>query len=965
MQIRSNHSYFLVKIILVCIIPVLSGNVLFCQFFEYGQDPASIKWNQINTDNFKIIYPHDFNDNAIKISFLLEENYKNNASQLQYKPRKIPVVIHNQTVIANGFVGIAPRRMELFTYPDPKQYSGDWLNQLTIHEQRHVTQIDKVNQGFTRFLSFLTGEQGQGYGAALLPFWLLEGDAVFAETSLTQTGRGRLPSFEKDLKAILADNPKGYSHEKSFLGSYKDFVPDYYRYGYQMVNFTQKKYGEDFWSDAVKYTGRNSWMLFPLSYYLKKETGINRTTLHNETMTYLKDHWEEKAKKRNVISYNLLNKPSKVYSNYTYPHLQKDSAIIALKTGLDIIPCFFKIDKNGNENCLFIPGILNSGRFSIYENRILWDEFTPDLRWSNRNYSIIREYNFETKMVRSLTFDTYYSSPVYSPEGDIIATIESTPQLECFLVLISALDGKIIHRIPGPVNTCLQSPEWIKGTNYIAAIANTEKGKSIVLFDQDKTIWKNVFYAGYYDIHDLESIGDYLLFQGSFNGIDDIYALNYINSKIFRITFSAFGAFTPTISPDEKEILFSLYSKNGNKISKINYNPIDFQYVNIDSLHTEEQSFFNNKYIHESDLATLNVPDNYVPEIKSYSRISSLFRFHSWAPLYIDYSNPSLENSGINPGLSLTSQNILSTAFTSLGYEFTNNEHYLHASFTYKGFLPVIKFSFDYGGNPGIFKRDTIPSPSEVSKYLFFNLLSYIPFNLSSGKMINGIQPIIKYSYSGNYFYYKSEQSFIKGIHYLEPRIYIYSYLRMAHRDIQPKWGIILDGKLLSAPFEEEQVGSISSFNSTIYLPGIIKNQGFKVQIHMQNQNTKTYLFNNQITFPRGYKDLTAIKLMKYSVDYTAPLLYPDIKIGSLIYLKRIYASIYTDFMKGIDIYETINNKRVISDKNLYSLGSEIYFEYHLFRFLFPFIQGIRISYISERQKYIYENLFSINLSRF
>jgi len=116
------------KYIYLLIISIYIHTCLYSQFYEYGQDPASIRWKQINTGNFKLIFPEDYKSNAVKVSFLLEESYRKNASQLNYSPRKIPVVIHNQTAISNGFVGIAPRRMELFTYPDPRGFPGEWLN---------------------------------------------------------------------------------------------------------------------------------------------------------------------------------------------------------------------------------------------------------------------------------------------------------------------------------------------------------------------------------------------------------------------------------------------------------------------------------------------------------------------------------------------------------------------------------------------------------------------------------------------------------------------------------------------------------------------------------------------------------------------------------------------------------------------------------------------------------------------
>lgn len=933
---------------------------LYSQFFEWGQDPSSIRWGKLETDNFRIIFPLDIGDCAKKMSFHLEESYNQNASQLKYKPAKIPVVLHNQNVISNGFVAVAPRRMEIFLNPDPQGYPGERLHQLAIHEQRHVTQIGKVNQGFTHVLSKFIGEQGSGYGAALLPFWFLEGDAVFAETSCSRTGRGRLPEFEKEIKAILMDTTEKYFHEKAFLGSYKDFVPDYYRYGYQMVSYARNKYGENFWPEAVNYTGRNSWMFFPFSYYLKKETGLTRKQLHNESMNFIKTHWNESFKKRHIEKYDCLDKQHKVYTSYSYPHIVNDSSIIALKSGLNIIPEFIQIQADGSETELFTPGSLNSGRISVHNNKILWDEIRPDVRWSNRNYSVLKEYNFETKKIRTLAGNTRYYSPSYSPGGDTIIAIEFTPEQKTNLIILSASDGRVVNKIQTPEDLFLQSPEWIKGTKLISLIAVNEQGKKIIIFDQEKESWSTIFNAGFFDIQDLKSYGDLILFKGSFNGIDDIYALNYKNNLLYRTTYSSFGAYQPDVSSDGTKLIFSNYTKNGSRVSK---KDMIFHPVSLNELSSKEQPYFNTENLNETDIPSIKIPDNYNPEIKRYHKISSLFNFHSWLPFYIDYNNLLEEKPKINPGFSLTSQNILSTAYTSVGYEYANKEHFFHTSFTYKGILPVISISAEYGGKPLIF-NDSIPSSLKVSTNQHYNFLTYIPFNLSSGKTISGIQPILKYSYVGNYFYYRSDEKFKKGMHFLETRLYCYSYLRTALRDLQPKWGAIIDGKITSAPFEKEQIGSVASLRSVLYLPGILKNQGLKLQFQIQNQKPEKYLSPNHISFPRGYTDYPALKLIKYSGDYVMPLLYPDLRIGPVIYLKRIYLSAFADYISGNDIYEIKNNRRVISDKNLFSSGAELYFEYHFLRFLFPFIQGIRISYAYENKKVIFENIFSIKMSR-
>ena len=51
--------------------------------------------------------------------------------------------------------------------------------------------MESLNRGFSKCMTVLFGEQFTGVISASSALWFLEGDAVFAETALTESGRGR------------------------------------------------------------------------------------------------------------------------------------------------------------------------------------------------------------------------------------------------------------------------------------------------------------------------------------------------------------------------------------------------------------------------------------------------------------------------------------------------------------------------------------------------------------------------------------------------------------------------------------------------------------------------------------------------------------------------------------------------------------------------------------------------------
>jgi hypothetical protein len=96
------------------------------------------------------------------------------------------------------------------------------------------------------------------------------------------------------------------------------------------------------------------------------------------------------------------------------------------------------------------------------------------------------------------------------------------------------------------------------------------------------------------------------------------------------------------------------------------------------------------------------------------------------------------------------------------------------------------------------------------------------------------------------------------------------------------------------------------------------------------------------------------------------PLLYPDLDLATIIYLKRIRANLFLDYLKGKDLYNLSSDPtKVIPFKEFLSEGIEFYGDYHLFHFIFEFSSGIRISYLNNENKLKYQFLFRINLDKF
>ena len=276
------------------------------QYYDTGTDPASLKWKQIKTSRFTIIFPEKYTEGGLIYAKSLEKAYSDLLALYPEKDFKIPVIIHNYSTRSNGYVSWAPRRVELYTTPEQNTIPLAPEKQLSIHELTHVLQMNSLNKGLTKALSFVFGEQIIGAVSSYLPLWLLEGEAVFAETILTNSGRGRSPSFQNQVKALTLENGKMYKYDKILNGSFRNFVPNHYETGYQMVTWARAKNDPQLWNKVLDYTGKNSYSLNPVNISLRRNSGLTKNRLHIETFDSLRAIWNREMSMNKTVPYKQL-----------------------------------------------------------------------------------------------------------------------------------------------------------------------------------------------------------------------------------------------------------------------------------------------------------------------------------------------------------------------------------------------------------------------------------------------------------------------------------------------------------------------------------------------------------------------------------------------------------------------------------------------------------------------------------
>jgi hypothetical protein len=940
------------------------------QFYSLGQDPGSTKWKQMNSENFKLIYPQQFEGKAQQLINLLENSRKYTPISLGAKVPKMPIVLHAQDITANAFSVWAPRRIEFYTAPPQSTYAQPWMEQLAIHEYRHSVQLSSMNTGLTKVIGYALGEQAAAAILGLyLPFWFIEGDAVSTETAFSNSGRGRVPSFSMELRAQILEK-NHYSYDKAVNGSYRNYIPDHYMLGYQMVaRARQIKSEKDVWANTLRYVARNPYLPWAFNQGMKKSLGMTKENLFLNTMNDLKEKWGANSnfnKDQHIVS-----PVKKDFTRYKFPHYLNDSTWISERTSIDDIDHFVIVHRSGKEEKAVTPGMFSSDNISfsgsdhtgmmasnkpgsitadnmdVRTGRLFWTEKQIDSRWENRSYSVIKYADLKTGKWATLTHKSRYFSPSVSPDGSLLAVTEVSESNKYSILLLDSHTGDVKKTVISSDEDFYITPTWSADSKTIFCVVMNGEGKKLVSIDIEKGEMQTLISPSSYEISSPYVVGKFLFFNGAYTGVDNVFALNLDSRKIFQVTNARFGAVDIEASPDRKHLVYSDYNSLGYRIAEIPFSPDswpEYKYtptVRPEGLYSEMLSKQEGGVV----ISDATSPKKtYVSE--PYHRLSNALKLHSWSPFYFDATSYN-----IGSGISLYSQDVLSTTFISLHQQFRDANGFARTSATisYQALFPVFDFTVERGKNTSAYRVG-----NDVTLHQYdYNEMDYsaaikLPLKFTSGPTNFGLQPRIKATYKDMNPVLASTPAQLKGtMSTMEYQLYAFVYRKYGMRDLAPKWGLVNNIMLGTSPFTGFQSGTIFAIEETAYLPGLMRHDGFRIYMGYQDRKIGRGNFGNVILFPRGNPTPYPANETTLSFNYSLPLLYPDLSLGPIAYIKRI---------RGNFFYDT-TLKNVIGGK-----GVELTADVHLLRFVFPFELGVQLVQ-NNNNTFTVNPLISINLN--
>jgi len=929
------------------------------------QNPPGLRWQQVRTPHFRVIYPAGLDSAAQRTAGRLEQVHGPGTASLGVQAPRIGVVLQAQTTVSNGFVTFLPRHAEFFITPQQAMDLGtvDWLDGLAVHEFRHVGQFDKARQGIGKVLGPLFGEQALGIAAVGVPQWFFEGDAVGTETALTRSGRGRIPGFSLGLRANLLEGRR-YSYQKAVNGSLRDNVPNWYELGYFLTSYLKVHHGPDAWDRVLDRYYRFPFYPFSFSNAIKKTTGLSVEQLYARTMQELDSAWrvQQRAQPAFTPGQELRVKATeKVFTQYQYPQYVNDSTVLALKSGLGDIAQLVLLHRRSPEQKVFVPGLLNVPEMlSVGGNKVVWPEFRKHPRWGQQVYSELKVLDLGTGKLTRIGKGGRYSAAALSADGQRLVAVQTDASYHHALVLLSVGSGAVEQVLPNPHNDLYLQPRWTRD-GRIVAVALRPSGKTIVVLDPSTGNSRDVLPVANVNLTNPQPWGDYVLYNSPQSGIDNIYAVHLTSGQTFRITSRPLGAYHAAVSSDGGYLAFHDYRATGARIVETalresSWNAVPTATAEAPAVYVPQLAAGEPGGKAVSRL--LASPDSARTkyEARPYSRLAHAINVFGWGVVQSPV--------GDEVSVGLRSQDLLNTTqiFAGLGYDQTERTFSGIGALSYQALPLVADVEGAYGGRDA-----SLLVGSQVLRdqwrYARLRAGLRLPLTLTRSKYLQALS-IGTYYINEQVFDYdlplrrRTEVGPNTPLHALQSTFGYVAQLKQSARDVAPRGGGSLQASWRGTPFGTALQATQWAAQGSLFLPGLARHHALRLRAGYQWQDQAQYQFAAAVAFPRGESYISFDRLQTASFDYYLPLAYTHWTLGRWLYVQRLRATAFADVAHG-----EVQLPTGLGTLNYRNAGLDVSVLFNVLRLRTPIEAGVRAVYSSLQQQWVVEPLaFSLRL---
>ncbi|UKI18208.1 MAG: hypothetical protein L6V80_01225 [Bacteroidales bacterium] len=943
------------------------------QYYSWGADPARFRWMRDADSVADVIYPRHAAAIGAATGYFVRRIQPYISYGYRLPALDLPFIVHPENMRSNGLVMWLPKRVEFLSAPAVDGYSMPWIKQLVAHEYRHAVQYNNLNVGVVKAVSYLLGQQSSTIGLLFMPLWMIEGDATMSETEASSFGRALQPRFTLEFRAMGDIATKYRNIDKFLCGSYRDFIPDHYQLGYQMVARGNEIAGRVFCDDIAAYGPRHPWMVVSTGLTMKKLFGFTTLDLFRSTFRTLTDYWDSLPAVEPTTK--LLPAPAVTsYTTYSDPVWIDGRRLLLIKEDLDRTSHFVTLDtRTGVEHDICYTGDISTRpAYDTSTHRLWWTEYRRSKMFDEKVDSRICYLDLDTLRRGSPRPRTLRGAQ--APRGNILyptpdgmgglAWVRYRPD-GIYTIHYRTADGRE-RECAMPFGEEIHSLAWDNATQRLYYIATGNEGMWIGSIDEEFAP-RQITRPAYITLSNLRARDGRLYFGSIASGRDEAHCYDLAAGREYQITESRYGSFDPAPAADGR-VAVTTYDSTGyhpalqypQRFSReVAYSPLPRNLVNPPR---KRWGTINLDTVRLDSTVAATAAATQSSHTRRYRKAATLFNFHRLgAPVVRSLlaerggrhkheprrhghdAEPPFVGAGILHLRLELGAGISMEGVDAVLRPWPNNQHRGH-----------IRRTPEHISRLYLQLADTLHRVSRTAQAGAILLLrgrhivpAHVrlrpPHTLPRGVGIVELfeRPCCRHrtpAYRRGGISNVATIGYKKGLHLTAFSLGYQDMTRMAHRDFATPWGLVASATYAMNPADSRFDDLISLYAKT-YTPGLMPHNSLTLEAAYQTSfggfssrdALSALTFNATRLLPRGFYT-TQIENKHYiaaSINYQLPLCYPDGGLHGIIYFKRIRANFGFDYAQFRRVY-VIDNRLRERWHRINSWGGDLTFDVNL-----------------------------------
>jgi hypothetical protein len=565
----------------------------------HARGDPKLLWKSLETKHFRISYYSTEDEVAQKIATLAEAIYARLKPHVGWEPSELTeIVLTDQTDSANGSASALPFNAVYLnvTAPDDMSPLGDvddWYLELLTHEYTHILHTDHIT-GIPALINRIVGKSFAPN--QLQPHWLLEGLAVYEESTETSGGRLRSSMWNMWMRADVLEGATATLDQFSNIPRRWPQGNIWYLYGSFFLQWIAQTYGEqairawidDYSAQVIPYAMNRS---------MRRATGKTFEELYPAWIDSMRRSFGAEADAIRARGVREGVRVTHTGNTYQHPRWAPGNAWPDLAGQL----LFYGDDGHTTPGIWALPlvrdergGVIGSRedrrQLVIRTNGVSGVSFMPDGTAAFSSSDVIENLFFFNDLFELPAHEKGASGlgdarirwsegwraldPSTSPDGKRVTFTVNHRGTQTLMIadVVSRSDGQPGHALSNPrvlVGSATfdqaYTPRWAPDNRHVAYSSWLRGGyRDVRIVDANDGSWVDVTHDRAIDGDPVFSPdGRWLYFHSDRTGVMNVYAFELATGRLKQVTNVINGAYQPEPSADGKWLAYVGYTHEG------------------------------------------------------------------------------------------------------------------------------------------------------------------------------------------------------------------------------------------------------------------------------------------------------------------------------------------------------------------------------------------------------------------